>query len=838
MKNIYFTLILLLGFSIGFAQNNGILFNGTSESLEIPNKPEYNIQASYTIEAWIYANEWKSLSWQGSIITKDAQGPNRGFAFRAGDNGKLSFAMAADGIWPEVLTPSIMNLQQWHHVAVVVNNGGMTLYVDGQAAANSTYSGTLNTNDDLPVTVGGSSGFADRYFDGIIDEIRIWNLARTATEIADNTTTEFTGSESGLIAYFPMNDGSGTTATNLVDAACSATLLDMDDTNWVDGYTIPEFDVGIQGITNIDIVNLKTRPILVSTEVQNLGSNNISGIDLTFQIDGSDVITETVSQTILPGEKITYTFATPIDLTEATDPELTVIATHPDDENMQNNSKSITLSTQAGNIIRLFDAEVHNFGADGQSQSSSVVLPGNLYTYSQLLLHIDVACPSGGCDPWDQTGKVVATTDEGSFEIARYITPYGIACGPWTVDVTDFKNVLAGPVTFESFIQVWGSSGWATTIDLELVEGADPTPFTKVNPLWQTDYWVYGDPGINDDLAPVEINVASITESSHIRMTISGHGQGNTNNAAEFYNVNHQFQLNGSMLNNHNLWKDDCAANSCADQAGNWLFPRAGWCPGQQVEPYIVNTTGDIAAGSTVYLDYDLQDYENLLNTGYNGSSHTEPHYRIHSYYIEESSQRYEDYLNLVSDAITPTISGMDANETLDALTITISNDGSQPLSDFEVSYFINNTWVATETVNATLAPGESMDYNFTTIDGFLPGFQNIFYGVVAHPMDESIGDNVSQTLIDGMTDTDDFEILEEDITIFPNPATGGFYIEMNPSLLGSQIEVINTNGQIIKNEILRNTTSNFTLIENGIYFLRFTHPDGYVANRKLIVIK
>ncbi len=837
MKNL---LPILFFFSIlcsVSAQNNGLLFNGTDENLVVQHKPQFDAQDNFTIEAWIYANEWKSQSWAGSIVNKDGQGPDNGYAFRAGANGQLSFVMSVDGTWNEVLSGNVMNIEQWHHVAVTIGSGLMTLYVDGSAAGSEAYSGTITTGT-LDVYIGESSGFAGRNWDGIIDEIRMWNVTRTQTELADNASVALTGTEAGLVMYLPMNEGSGNIAGNLVDAACSASFINMDDSNWVDGFAIPDYDISMNPVGGIDVLNMKTRPIKMSASLKNLGMENLTDVEVTVNVNGSDLFTETIAETIIAGEELLYEFQTPVDLVGLSNPEITLSATHPDDQNTSNNSKSLTLNTLPGNTVRIFDAKGHNFGADGQNQFSNVLLPADLSGYESILLHIDLDCPAGGCDPWDQTAKISAITDEGTFEIARYITPYGKACGPWTVDVTDFKDILAGPVTFQSYIQVWGSSGWLVTVDLEFVEGDSDFPYHKTSTLWSTDYLVYGDPGISYDLDEVSMTVDDNSEATHIRTTMTGHGQGNTQNAAEFSPKTHQFQLNGAVIDDHFLWKADCAANTCDDQNGTWLFARAGWCPGQEVQPYIVNTDA-VSAGDNITLDYELESYINLLNTGYNDGSHTEPHYRIWSYFVERSSQPYQDYRNLVCDAITPTISGVDAGQMLDAVEITITNNGNVDLSNFDVRYLVNNQSISTETISETLAAGATMTYSFSVTDGLNPGFQNTFFGVVSHPEDENIGDDVATVFFDGMVATEEVIAATGRIEIFPNPTQiGTFQIKIEPILQGSQVDLLTANGKIVNSAIIQSTGLEMTALQSGIYFLRFTHPEGYISNKKLVITK
>jgi len=202
--------LLLFTFTISYAtyaQNSALYFDGNEESLTVAHINDYNIGTGFTIEAWIYAETWQSQIWQGSIVAKDNQGPDRGFAFRCGDNGKLSFVMAVDNVWEEAFTSSIMNTNQWHHVATVVDNGTITLYIDGQPSATHNFTGTPSAGPDLDVSIGASTGFGSRFFHGVIDEVRIWNDARTQTEIIDNMTVDLTGSEANLATYFPMNEG-------------------------------------------------------------------------------------------------------------------------------------------------------------------------------------------------------------------------------------------------------------------------------------------------------------------------------------------------------------------------------------------------------------------------------------------------------------------------------------------------------------------------------------------------------------------------------------------------------------------------------------------------------
>ena len=811
------------------AQNFSFLLDGNGEYIQFPANSDLDVGPDgFTIEAWIFANEWKGQQWQGSIVNTDAPSPDRGYAFRCGANGKLSFVMSVNGAWTEVVTPSVMNEKQWHHVAAVKNMEALILYIDGLEIARLPFSGDAPAAG-LPVRIGASGGFGDRFFDGAIDEVRIWNVARTEQQIAENKTVDLTGTEPGLVTYLPFNEGSGTTIGNLSSPATAGTGVGTDDSNWIGGYSLPDFDASIAAISGIDKWEMKTRPIRVTTTIQNVGVMAISDVEVNLTV-GSNTISEVITETIEAGASLEYVLTTPIDLSSETNPQIDVTITHPDDANSLNNEKSLVITSRDGNRVNLFDAVQHNFGGAGQTQSEKVTLPKDLSRFSQILMHISVDCPATGCDPWDQTGKVVANTANGSFEIGRYITPYGIACGPWTIDVTDFKGVLGGAVNYDSFIQVFGQSGWLVTIDLEMIEG--DASFNKVSPIWQTDYHVYGDPGIEDDMAPVSVTVDDNTESSHVRLHITGHGQGNTNNAAEFFQVNHTFTVDGSAEEVHTLWKDDCSANTCSDQAGNWLFARAGWCPGQEVTPKMFNTS--LTAGATVELDYELQNYTNLLNTGYNSSGHTEPHYRIHGVLVEESAVRYEDYANLEMTSLTPNYTSMG----LLSIDFLVTNTGSETANNVNVDFYTNGEWFATVAVPNTISlePGETYGFDASTGISLPQGIDYVFYAEVSSNEDENPGDNIIKSEIFNSVSTYDESILHE-FNIQPNPAQGHINIQLSDNLMDGHVELYTIDGRKVDQSTINGDTSTFDSVSAGTYVVKVTDPNGYTATRKVVVI-
>ncbi len=101
----------------------------------------------------------------------------------------------------------------WHHIACIRSqNGIMATYVDGEL------SHSRSANNELMPAISSTGHLGankdDEYLTGQLEEVRIWNVARTASEIHDNMNKELTGNETGLVAYYKMSNGSGPTLSD------------------------------------------------------------------------------------------------------------------------------------------------------------------------------------------------------------------------------------------------------------------------------------------------------------------------------------------------------------------------------------------------------------------------------------------------------------------------------------------------------------------------------------------------------------------------------------------------------------------------------------------------
>ena len=113
-----------------------------------------------------------------------------------------------------------MTKDQWIHFAMVYDQAAVTLYVNGnymagvQGAQKMPAGGAMLQTVRTMLTIGGNPRGA--YFNGAIDEFRMWNIPRTQAAIMASMGTKLFGNEPGLVGYWKFDDGTGTTAKDSV----------------------------------------------------------------------------------------------------------------------------------------------------------------------------------------------------------------------------------------------------------------------------------------------------------------------------------------------------------------------------------------------------------------------------------------------------------------------------------------------------------------------------------------------------------------------------------------------------------------------------------------------
>ena len=215
---------------VGRGSINYVLdLDGSNDYVSLPNSINMG-SSDFTLSLWLKTDDVTSRQ---HVFQQTGSNDNRAIAINSG--GALRSRLGGTG--SDHISGVVLSTDTWYHIALVHDNSANTLtwYVNGTQE-------NINTSVDIPSNTGtfylGTNSAADgKRFNGQIDEVRIWNDVRTASEIADNKDSELNGNESGLIAYYRMSNGTGTTLTDNSSNSNNGTLTNMVDsgryTDWV-----------------------------------------------------------------------------------------------------------------------------------------------------------------------------------------------------------------------------------------------------------------------------------------------------------------------------------------------------------------------------------------------------------------------------------------------------------------------------------------------------------------------------------------------------------------------------------------------------------------------------
>lgn len=195
---------------------NALDFDGVNDYVEISDHASLNPRDAITVEAWIQPHSFASNIYDNSILCKHnwAAG-NAGYVLRCGDGGKVSFIVASrsSGSWVEAnSTTTPLEVDKWYHIAGVFDGDSVKVYVNGILQASALYSGQINISSGANARIGQLSTGTGRNFDGIIDEVRLWDTAIDQGTIKRWMCQKLNSGHtynSHLSAYWKIDEGQG-----------------------------------------------------------------------------------------------------------------------------------------------------------------------------------------------------------------------------------------------------------------------------------------------------------------------------------------------------------------------------------------------------------------------------------------------------------------------------------------------------------------------------------------------------------------------------------------------------------------------------------------------------
>jgi len=358
-------------------------FDGVSGYVSIPDSPSLDsFVTNMTIETWIKVNQTNVNSdWRG-IVTKG----NDSWRLQ-GVQGEGTVSFAANGLSTYLTGTRNVNDEQWHHVAGVYDGTNIYLYVDGTLDTSTPATGLI-IQDSFPVCLGANPDAPlPYYFNGLIDEVSIYNRALSAAEIQ---SIYLAGSEGKC----PMPLAITTQPTNETGNAGSTALLavtanGMQPLNYQWNFNGTNLTWATNNVLTLTNVQPANGGVYAVTVTNLYGSVTSSNAVLTVLTQPPTIATQPTNETVNAGSPAT----------------LAVVATGTAPLSYQWSFNGTNLVQATNNVLTLTNIQPTNGG-------TYAVTVTNLYgsaASSNALLTVLTQPPIITTQPVSQTNLVDAT---------------------------------------------------------------------------------------------------------------------------------------------------------------------------------------------------------------------------------------------------------------------------------------------------------------------------------------------------------------------------------------------------------------------------------------------
>ncbi len=212
------------------SDTSGLEFDGINDYVDTKIDISHDTLPNLTIEGWVYPTRTNYIARQ-VVFSHDDYFYDRGLIIEF--NTSMWTLATGSSFWEA----APVDLNQWQHVAIVYNHTAQTLkfYKNG---VEYVYSGTTSYSTSDSTLWLGRNPRAGEPFEGKIDEVRIWNVERTASQISDHYKSLNANTTEGLVASYNFASGNGTQAMDESLNGNDISLTNADTTSnatWTSG---------------------------------------------------------------------------------------------------------------------------------------------------------------------------------------------------------------------------------------------------------------------------------------------------------------------------------------------------------------------------------------------------------------------------------------------------------------------------------------------------------------------------------------------------------------------------------------------------------------------------
>lgn len=219
MNYILYVLLLTTSIIIAQAPIAGALYlDGDGDYVKIEDDPLLRLDdCDYTIEAIIKLDSYNSW-WQSVIVSKRKASFKEGYFYSITGEPNSSevryraHGQISQGMDPRIVGKTTLLLNTYYHIAFVFHKDAqmVRIFINGKFDSVQLGFPSPVSGIDEELNIGRDPRTELYYFDGIIDELRIWSVARSKEEIHQHKDGElpeevYKDSKSGLLAYYKFN---------------------------------------------------------------------------------------------------------------------------------------------------------------------------------------------------------------------------------------------------------------------------------------------------------------------------------------------------------------------------------------------------------------------------------------------------------------------------------------------------------------------------------------------------------------------------------------------------------------------------------------------------------
>jgi len=165
---------------------SALVFDGVDDKVVVPDSNSLDLTNRLTLEAWVYPTT--AMSGWDTILMKEQPPGNLLYALYANGDNNLPYGYIYINGEQGLSGAGTLPLNTWSHLALAYDGATLRFYVNGQLVGSKAQTGSIPVTSG-PLGIGGNNIWANEYFSGRIDEVRIYNRALSQPEIQNDMNT-------------------------------------------------------------------------------------------------------------------------------------------------------------------------------------------------------------------------------------------------------------------------------------------------------------------------------------------------------------------------------------------------------------------------------------------------------------------------------------------------------------------------------------------------------------------------------------------------------------------------------------------------------------------------